>query len=232
MSEREKELRHRITKVVEAAMANISSWSAAEDAATRILAMVATEDAETLGIQTREGIQAALVRYHCCYTIMDDGGHLPLADRLASGDTVDDGYREIEMLADYLCAVVLDGPHDEAPPEHEQRNVYAYHMGYVEAQRKCDKALVKVMQRAEELAKERDEIQKDMDSARRGWNVAEGHIRYWKTRAEMLEGALLVIGGLEVGEAEDPKYVQASQWHEMRRLAREALWKIGKEAEQ
>lgn len=63
-----------------------------------------------------DALLAALKSYRCQYTVDHDGDALPLVDALSPGETIAEGERELELLAEHLSLVI-----DEANASGEVR---------------------------------------------------------------------------------------------------------------
>lgn len=58
----------------------------------------------------------ALKSYRCHYTVDHDGDALPLVDVLSPGETIAEGEREMELLAEHL-SLAIDEANDQALPQ-------------------------------------------------------------------------------------------------------------------
>lgn len=53
-----------------------------------------------------DALLAALKSYRCQYTVDHDGDSLPLVDALSPGETIAEGERELELLAEHLSLAI------------------------------------------------------------------------------------------------------------------------------
>jgi hypothetical protein len=68
-----------------------------------------------------DDLLAALFDYRCQYTRDgNDGDHLPLVDALSPGQTIKEGRRELELLAEHIYLALVDANEQDrghSPPK-------------------------------------------------------------------------------------------------------------------